>query len=336
MRSFMIAKRIGMQLLRDKRTLMMMFAAPMLVLFLLYSALNAGSAEIRIGTVGDGPFKTEDWENYSSKATALAQMKKGNLDAFVFPEGNAYEIFIEGTENAKRNAAYHIITDKLEQQNETDNQKIPVHTKYMYGGENLSAFEEVGPALMGFFIFLYVFITSGVSFLRERTFGTLERSLATSIRRSYMLIGYFLGYLPFVACQAFIIEVFAIYVLDVPLEGDLLLLTIVSLIIACIALALGLLLSVFAKNEFQLIQFIPILLVPQILFSGLFDLAGGEQWIKAVANIMPLSFATHALNAIMLRGEDIDWIWSDLLILCSFFVLFIFANSIMLRKERPY
>ncbi|WP_366249161.1 ABC transporter permease [Terribacillus aidingensis] len=336
MRSFMIAKRIGMQLLRDKRTLMMMFVAPLLVLFLLYSVLNAGSSEIQIGIVGDETLEIEGWEQYSSKTPALNEMRKGKLDAFVIPEENAYEIIIEGTENAKRNATYHIITDNLEQQNKTKNQNIPVHTDYMYGGDNLTAFEEVGPAIMGFFIFLYVFITSGVSFLRERTFGTLERSLATSIRRSYMLTGYFLGYLPFVAFQAFTMEVFTIYILNVPLEGDLLLLTIVSLIIACIALALGLLLSVFAKNEFQLIQFIPILLVPQILFSGLFDLAGGEQWVRGLANIMPLSYSTRALNAIMLRGEDIYWIWSDLLILCSFILIFIIANFIMLRKERPY
>ncbi|WP_179106533.1 ABC transporter permease [Terribacillus halophilus] len=330
----MIAKRVGIQLLRDKRTLLMMFVAPILVLFLLYSVLNAGSGEIQIGIVGDEAFKVEGWENYSSVASAKADMKKRELDAFVIPE--EFKIIIEGTENTKRNAAYHIITDQLEQENLNSSSNTPVHTEYMYGGKHLSAFEEVGPAIMGFFIFLYVFITSGVSFLRERTFGTLERSLATSIRRSYMLIGYFLGYLPFVACQAFIIEVFVIFVLDVPLEGSLLLLTFVTLVIACVALALGLLLSVFAKNEFQLIQFIPILLVPQILFSGLFDITGGGQWINTIANLMPLSFATRILNAIMLRGEDINWIWSDLLILCSFFLIFVMANSIMLRKERPF
>src|SRR5699024_5741798 len=151
---------------------------------------------------------------------------------------------------------------------------------YLYNDEDADLFDQVSPALMGFFIFLFVFLIAGISFLRERTSGTLERTLATPLKRSSIVFGYFLGFFLFVAIQTVIIQIMIVDILAVDRLGNYWLLLLTNIIISTVALSLGLLLSTFARTEFQLLQFIPIAVVPQFFFSGVFDLSNAPDWVK--------------------------------------------------------
>src|SRR5699024_7591440 len=97
---------------------------------------------------------------------------------------------------------------------------------------------------------------------------------------------------------------------------------------------LGLLLSTFSRTEFQLLQFIPVDVVPQFFFSGIFDLSNAPGWIKIISDIMPLTYATDAIQNIMIRGYQFQDVANDFLILLGFTIGFILLNMLVLKRQR--
>lgn len=205
---------------------------------------------------------------------------------------------------------------------------------FLYNDEDANLFDQVAPAIMGFFIFLFVFLIAGISFLRERISGTLERTLATPLKRSSIVFGYFLGFFLFVALQTVIIQIMIVDILGVDRLGSYSLLLLMNIILATVALSLGLLLSTFAQTEFQLLQFIPVAVVPQFFFSGIFDLTSAPNWIKFISNVMPLSYGTNALQNIMIRGYGFQEIVKEFVVLVGFTIIFILLNMLVLKRQR--
>lgn len=147
---------------------------------------------------------------------------------------------------------------------------ISIHNKYLYGNSDSSYFDKMFPILMGFFVFLFVFLISGIALLRERTTGTLERILATSIRRSEIVMGYLIGYGIFAIIQTLVIVLFSIYLLNINVAGSLWYVILINIALAITALSMGIFISTFANSEFQMIQFIPLIAVPQVFFLASF------------------------------------------------------------------
>jgi len=168
---------------------------------------------------------------------------------------------------------------------------------YLYGKEDLPVFDNFGATLIGFIVFFFVFLVSGISFLQERTSGTLEKLLSTPIRRWEIVVGYVLGFGLFTILQSFLISWYCVYVLKVMMVGSFGLILLITLLTAIIALTLGILISTLANNEFQMIQFIPLVIVPQVFFSGLFDLPPG---IEVIGYAMPLYYIADALTEVMI------------------------------------
>lgn len=211
---------------------------------------------------------------------------------------------------------------------------IDTEIKYIHGSDDITTFNAIAPMMMGFFIFFFVFIMAGVSFLRERISGTLDRLLATPVKRIEIVLGYFLGFGIFVLVQTLEIQLFMIYCLNIELEGNFFLVLLINILLAAGSLALGTLLSAFARNEFQLFQFIPIVIIPQILFCGLFDLRSAPTWVIVLSKIFPLTYAADALTDVVLRGFDISYIYFDLIILACYTAAFLVLNSLALKKYR--
>src|SRR5699024_9171011 len=157
---------------------------------------------------------------------------------------------------------------------------------YLYNNGDAELCNQVSPALMGFFIFLFVFVIAGMSLLRDCTTETLERTLARPLKRSTIVFVYSLVCLLCVAIQTVIIQVMIVDIVGVDRLGNYWLLLFMNLVVATVALSLGLLLSTFARTEFQLLQFIPVAVVPQFFFSGVFDLSNAPDWVKWISDIM--------------------------------------------------
>ncbi|MDY0394188.1 ABC transporter permease [Virgibacillus halophilus] len=168
--------------------------------------------------------------------------------------------------------------------------------------------------------------------MRERTQGTLERLLAMPIKRYEIVGGYFLGFGIFVIVQSVLVVLYSVLVLDIYMVGQLWEVLIVAVLLALSALGLGTLLSTYANNEFQVMQFIPIVIVPQIFFAGIFHF--GYDWLEQIGKMMPLHYGADALREIMIRGQHLTDVWVDLTVICGLAILFVLLNIAALKKYR--
>ncbi len=133
-----------------------------------------------------------------------------------------------------------------------------------------TVFDEFGPALLAMFPFIIMFLVTSVTTLRERSSGTLERLLAMPTGKVDFLGGYALAFGAVAAVQSALTVGLCVWVLDLNLVGPAWMLTVVAVADALLGTALGLFVSAFARTEFQAVQFMPALVIPQILLCGLF------------------------------------------------------------------
>ncbi len=337
MRTRALALRIIRQFLRDKRTMALLFLAPLLVLTLMHFVLGGQQVKPDIGLVGIPDTLSDrldpeaaDYIAYPDLQRAEQDLKNGKLDAVFSVAGVQPAILVEGTDPSMNKAVLLVLQNSLQ----ADRMALLPDITYLHGHEDLSSFDSFGPVLVGFFSFFFVFLLAGVAFLRERSTGTLERLLATPIRRSEVVAGYLLGFGLFTMLQATLIAWYAITVLGMYMDGSIWLVLLMNLLISLTALTLGTLLSSFANTEFQIIQFIPLVVVPQVFFSGLFNLEAMDPWLQKLCYIMPLFYGADAMRDIMLRGAsfaDIQW---NVYVLLGFSAAFILLNIIALKKQR--
>ncbi|WP_332238193.1 ABC transporter permease [Sporolactobacillus sp. KGMB 08714] len=214
-------------------------------------------------------------------------------------------------------------------------QKTELDVSYLHGNSGLNTFDSFGPAMVGIFVFLFIFMIGGVSFLRERTTGTLDRLMASPIRNYQIICGYMAGFGLFVIVQSFILTCFIVYVLQIYNVGSIFDVLIIVFILSFSALSLSILLSTFASNELQMFQFIPLVIVPQIFLSGLFPIDTLPGWVRAIGALMPIHYSTDALRNIMIRGTGFAGWWFDGAVLLLFSVVFITINIFAIRASRP-
>ncbi len=193
--------------------------------------------------------------------------------------------------------------------------------------------DRVAPALMAVFSMFFTFILTGVSFLRERSQGTLERLLTTPIGRGDILVGYLLGFLIFAAIQSVGILLFTILALQVSYQGDLWQIFVLLMVLTVVAVNLGIFISTFARNEFQVVQFIPIVLAPQIFLSGvILPVEQMPGYFQAIARVLPLRYAVDGLSGIMLEGQGLGDVGMELAVPCTFAFILMSLAAMTVRR----
>ncbi|MBB6672715.1 ABC transporter permease [Cohnella nanjingensis] len=337
MRVRALAIRIIRQFVRDKRTLALLFLAPLLVLSLMYFVFNGQEVKPDLGIVNaPAPFAERlarldahivAYPNPDQAERALAD---GDLDAVLTFANGQPALRLEGSDPSTNRAVLLL----LQQAMQAEVPGVQLQISYLHGKADLTSFDSFGPVLIGFFSFFFVFLLAGVAFLRERTTGTLERLLATPIRRSEVVAGYLSGFGLFTLLQAALIAWYAIGVLGLYMDGSIWLVLLLNLLLSLTALTLGTLLSSFAGSEFQIIQFIPLVIVPQVFFSGLFNLDAMNPWLQKLSYAMPLYYGADAMRSVMLRGEGFADIQTDVYVLLGFSVAFAVLNVFALKKQR--
>jgi len=215
-----------------------------------------------------------------------------------------------------------------------DGLPIEVKATRLYGSEDLKMLDFFAPMFIAYIGFFLIFLLTSVSFLRERTQGTMERLSASPVTRIEMVLGYMLGFGFFAMIQATVMLLFTIYVLQVKYSGNLLSIFVVTLALVLGAVNLGIFLSAFSKNELQAIQFIPIVILPQVLLSGLlWPVQEMPGWLQAIARALPLTYAIDALTNIMIRGMSLAATWVALLVLFGFAALAAVLAATSVRRE---
>jgi ABC-2 type transport system permease protein len=197
-------------------------------------------------------------------------------------------------------------------------------------------FELIGTAILALFPFIIMFLITSISTLRERRSGTLERLLTMPISKFDYILGYTLAFGLLAIAQAAVAVGFAVWVCGLTIEGSIWLLLAIALLDAVLGTTLGLLASAFARTEFQVVQFMPAVIFPQILLGGIFlprdqlpDVLG------QISDWLPLSHAIDALNAVAADSQDAAWIGRELLIIGAFALGSVVVGALTLRRQTP-
>jgi ABC-2 type transport system permease protein len=216
----------------------------------------------------------------------------------------------------------------------------PVHFEpqvhYLYGGPGFDTLDYFGAAFIGLVVFFLVFVITIVAFLNERSQGTLERLMASPLRRGEIVVGYMLGFTVLAFIQSAEVLVFSLAVLKVHNQGNVLLIFAIEALMALTAVNLGIFLSMFARTEFQAVQFIPLVIVPQVLLSGiLFPVSTEPGPLQVVSNVLPLTYAVNGLRDVMVKGADLTWasLRLDTGVVAGFCVVLIVAGVATLRRR---
>jgi ABC-2 type transport system permease protein len=169
-------------------------------------------------------------------------------------------------------------------------------------------FDQIGPALLALFPFIVMFLVTSIATLRERTSGTLERLLSMPTGKLDFLLGYALAFGLLAIVQGLLASGLAIGLLDLDVAGPTWILIAVAGLDAVLGVALGLFVSAFASTEFQVVQFMPALVLPQFLLCGL--LVARDEMpdvLSAISDVLPLSYAVDAMREVQTNPDPLAW-----------------------------
>ncbi len=362
MNSINVCLKVLNEIKNDKRTIGLVLFAPILILSLLYSITSVNYDEIKIGVVASPKAIIEDITSSKDPKVKVSKLKESEIKKL--SEENEIDLAIKIDEkynavlytnayNTKSQIATGIVQKSIAKQAQSEaktqitkllkgpeskiflenlqNSKSTLKVKYLFGNSNTSLFEKFASAIIGILVFFLVYLIGGINFLRERTSGTLEKILTTPIKRYEIILGYVFGFSIVAFIQTLILVLYSIYVLGLDNKGNVLLVFGINFLTALTSLSLGLLMSNLARNEFQFIQSIPMVILPQLFLCGLFDLP--DFWEK-VSYILPLKYTANALQEVIIYGKGIDTVIVDILPLLTFIIVFIVLNIIVLKKHR--
>jgi ABC-2 type transport system permease protein len=373
-RVFTLASRVFKQIVGDGRTLALIFLAPIIILSLAGVLLKSSPKNIALGVVNEdegieakaplgrvslATLIVEELRNSDTFAvTELAReevepaLRAGRIEGAVLfaPDFSqalsgggqtTVELRLEGSNPATagnvRNHLSRLMMQRLASLATMTGQgglPVVIEPSFLYGGPQFDSLDYIAPVYIAFFVFFFVFLLTCVFFLRERSQGTMERLLATPINRLEIVLGYMLGLGVFALIQSAVVLFFTVYGLDIDYAGNLLVVFVIEVILTMVAANMGILASTFATNEFQVVQFIPLVVFPQALLSGVFwPIEQMPAWLQPPAWIMPMTYANIAMRDVMIKGQGLSAIWGNLLILAAFAALMIALGALTVRRE---
>lgn len=329
-RTLAVARRLLEQFRRDRRTLVLLFVVPLVILSLLGYLLRGSATPPKVGVVGGCSVPVRSTSVtlvFLSRSAAEAQLKGGQLAAYVLC-GPPPEIHLEGSQpNVNSTVLQALAPPRAEQ---------PMSIVYLHGGSDFDTLDYFGAGFVGLVVFFLVFVVTSVAFLRERTSGTLERLLASPLRRAEIVVGYMLAFGVVALIQSAIVLVFSLYALRIKVEGNVGLVFLFEALLAVSAVNLGIFLSGFARTEFQAVQFIPLVIVPQMLLSGIvFPVVTEPGPLQPVSNVLPLTYGVYGLRDVMVKGSGLGdaALLLDLGVVLAFAVAVVAAAAVTLRRK---
>jgi len=358
-----VTLRLLQQFRRDRRTLALLFGAPLLILSLLGYLLRGGGSVPTMGIVNQdsgqlGQLVTTQLQQSKSVSTKLLSagdadsgIKDGSLAGYVlfpsdFTSGAAQthavspEVQLEGSQPQVSQSVLQALSQSFaalaSQAPGGSAIRIQPQVTFRYGGPSLDTLDYFGAAFIGLVVFFLVFVITAVAFLRERGQGTLERLMASPLRRAEIVVGYMLGFTVLAVVQAIEVLAFSLLVLHVHNAGNIALIFLLEVLMAIAAVNLGIFLSMFARTEFQAVQFIPLVILPQVLLAGIiFPISTEPGALQVLSHVLPLTYAVNGMRDIMIKGADLGWsaLQLDFAVILGFGILMILAAAATLRRR---
>jgi ABC-2 type transport system permease protein len=341
-----VALRVIRQLKRDRRTIGLITFAPIVLMTLFGYALSGEMSGVALGLVDEGGhaalrshlegIKDFDIIYLGSESDAERLVSEGRLNGAVVLKRKEVRVLLDASSLQISNAILAAAQSGAQEEAaalQKDRGGLII-TRYLFGYD-LEMMDTVGPAILGLVVFFFTFINAAISFVRERSQGTLEKFMVSPLSRVEIVSGYVLGFSFFTLLQSTTTLLVVTFGFGVPMRGSPLTALAVVLLLGAGALVLGSFLSNFARSEYQVVQFIPLIITPQIVLCGVWwPLQSIPEFIRPISYLLPLTYASDALRAVMLKGASItEILFPDLLALTIFFLVFFVAATLMLRRE---
>jgi len=336
-----LVKRILRGVVNDRRLLALVIVAPLLMLTLVYLLLSSRAATPVIALDTSHPLLarlTTSIDNAAATvvaydmATITEALTDKSIDAAVAIEGNRPVITL-----LEPNAGIAATVSRaLQDAQVTLTGAAPAEPQFvfLYGDAEATLFDAYGYILLAYISFFFVFLLGGVAFIRERTQGTLERFILSPIKRSQIIAGYVIAYGILATVQSVVVVLFATYVLGMNLGDNFLPAILIMVMMGLAAVSIGILVSVASNNEFQMMQMIPVVVLPQALFSGLLPLDSIPFGLGNLAYIMPLYYTANALKQVVVYDQDVVAVWPELAVLLGLTLALGVINTQVLRQFR--
>jgi ABC-2 type transport system permease protein len=363
-RAFSITKRVFRGLKHDRRTIALILFAPLLAMFVFGIAFSGDVKDVKVivvdsdeGMVTDAGLtvslservianidkETLNIQYLDSEAEAIEQVGNGKAwAAIVFPphftrdvmaklQGSSFEgdtsVLIRA-DKSNVNVATAVTKSVAEAITETmadfgKEAPVSIADSPVYG-ENAEFIDFFVPGIVAFAIFLMTTLLTLLSFVGERTSGTLDRLLVSPTRRSEIVIGYATAFSVVGMIQAAILLTVGTLVFKITIVGNPFIAFLVIALLAIVSVSLGILLSSAAKREAQAVQFIPLINLPCFLLAGIFwPVEAIPSFIRPLSYIIPPTYAVEALRSVLLRGWGLGEIWLDIVVLLAFAAVFL-------------
>lgn len=370
-RFFTVTKRVFRDLRNDKRSLALIVIAPIFVMFVFGLAFSGEVKNVRVvvvnadrGAAGGASLADRIVSNLDQdvvrleyaddRDAALAKVEDGGAyAAIIFPadftskalsgledlsSGSSadIELLLDKSNINVSNAVTKALNDVLLATMDQSGMRQPVRVDTVaVFGENAKFMDFFVPGIMAFAVYMITTLLTLVTFVGERTSGTLQRMLATTLRERDIVMGYAAAFSLIGIGQAVLLLLVGILVFDIGVVGNVLLAFLVIAILAVVSQALGILLSSTARREAQAIQVLPFVVLPAFLLAGIFwPVEAIPVWLRPLSYLVPPTYAVDASRAVMLRGWGIGKIWIDIAALLAMAAFFLALAVLSLRTRK--
>ncbi len=376
-RTLAVTKRLFREMKNDKRTIAMIFIAPIFAMFVFGLAFSGEVHDVKLiivtedegyiypGTnitisiskniVSNLDTEVLDIKHMDDLNDAKSEVKDGKAyGVLYFPNNFSNDVLIKISNNSYSgnttmnlfldksniNVASEVsksVSDALMNTIEDSGSELPINleTDKAIFGQDAEFIDFFVPGIMAFVVYLLTTLLTLITFVSERGTGTLDRLLTTPIKESEIIGGYAIAFSIMGTIQAAFLLTIGIIIFDIMIVGNVLLAFAVIAILAISCQGLGILLSSLARREAQAVQFLPFIILPVFLLSGIFwPIEAIPSWLRPVSYLVPPTYAVNACRGVFLKGWGIDMIWQDILALIGFAVLFIFLAILSLKKRR--
>jgi ABC-2 type transport system permease protein len=212
---------------------------------------------------------------------------------------------------------------------------LDLNLVYIAGDPNLRPIDSLGPGILSFALFLFMILTVTGGFTKERVTETLYRVKVTSTSKSEMMIGYLIGNSLIALVQSVLLLAISIILFQIQIVGNILLLFLVLFIYAMSCVGLGIFASAFAKNELQAFQFIPLLLIPSMFFSGfIIPISSFPRLFQYVSYGIPMTYSIRISRAIMINGFGLDMFFIDFLLMITLTLIFMILAILVFKMKK--
>jgi ABC-2 type transport system permease protein len=370
-----VTRRVFSDMKNDKRTIGLILFAPILAMTVFGLAFSGDVEDVNVIivnhdqglTVSGGNLtslsdeiisnmdnKTVNIQYMDNEDEALDKVKKGKAYAvIIFPDKFTEDVYkAAGNTNSSettditikadesivnvKNAIYGTLADALTTTMDNNGFKSPININEdpVYG-KDAEFIDFFVPGIMAFVVYLLTTLLTLISFVGERVSGTLERMLATPITEEEIVVGYGIAFSIVGTIQAAILLIVGILAFDIIIVGNILLAFLAIALLAIVCQSLGILLSSLANRVEQAIQFIPFVVLPAFLLSGIFwPIEAIPQWLRPLSYLVPPTYAADASRAVMLKGWGLDMIWTDFAALILFAIIFLAIAIWSLKRKK--